>query len=602
MTNTRFTLLSSTLGRAALVFAVVGAAACTGSVEGPEGPGVTPGNTGGGSTTAPMNPPTGTPGGTGGQGPGPTAGAGAPTMNPPVTMPPANGEAVPETAGEFVLRRLSNREYDQTLADLLKDTTRPAQDFPDDPETETGYVAPTNVASLNAQYFSETADALADAAVMEGRVAVPCTPTAADETTCARQFITTFGKRAYRRPLLPAEVASLEALFKTARELQFEFKPALAQLVKAMLQSPNFIYHWELGPTKGTPQNGVVALTQYQLASRLSYLLWETMPDDVLLAAADANQLSTPEQLEAQALRLLASPRAKSALDSFHTQWLQLQSLADITKSTAKYPAFTEEARPAVISETGEFAQAILTGSGEGTLKALLTAPYTFANQASAPLYGANASGTQLVKTDLNPAQRAGILTQTGFLAARADAIGSNPALRGITVFKKLLCGQLPAQPAVIPEVAAESANVSTRERFALHAQPACAGCHVQFDAYGFAFENYDGVGQFRSMDGGKPVDASGNVTTPGGAQLKFSNAVEMAQQLAASDEVQWCMTRQWFRYMLGRPDAATEKGSMQLAYNKAKATPGFSLRDLILTKVKSMAFRSRLVQDGETF
>lgn len=521
----------------------------------------------------------------------------------PATMPPPAGEApVAETAGEFVLRRLSNREYDQTLADLLKDTTRPARDFPDDPESETGYVAPTNVASLNAQYFSETADALADAAVTEGRVAVPCTPTAADEIACARQFITTFGKRAYRRPLLPAEVTSLEALFKTARELQFEFKPALAQLVKAMLQSPNFLYHWELGPTKGTPQNGAVALTQYQLASRLSYLLWETMPDDALLAAADANQLSTPEQLEAQALRLLASPRAKSALDSFHTQWLQLQNLGDVTKNTAKYPAFTEEARPAVISETGEFAQAILTGTGEGTLKALLTAPYTFVNQASAPLYGANASGMQLVKTDLNPAQRAGILTQTGFLAARGDATGSNPALRGITVFKKLLCGQLPPQPAVIPEVAAESANVSTRERFALHAQPACAGCHIQFDAYGFAFENYDGVGQFRTMDGGKAVDASGNVTTPGGAQLKFTNAVEMAQQLAASDEVQWCMTRQWFRYMLGRPDAATEKGSMQLAYNKAKATPGFSLRDLIITKVKSVAFRSRLVQDGETF
>jgi hypothetical protein len=149
--------------------------------------------------------------------------------------------------------------------------------------------------------------------------------------------------------------------------------------------------------------------------------------------------------------------------------------------------------------------------------------------------------------------------------------------------------------------VEAEVVGKSTRDRYAGHASnPVCAGCHAPTDPLGFAFENYDGVGAYRDMDGGKPVDATGTATTPLGAKITFNNALELTQQLAESDEVKWCVTKNWFRYMMGRPETDAEKGSIELAFNAGKATPGYSLRDVIATAVKSMAFRFRTVSDGE--
>lgn len=561
------------------------------------GAGPSAGTTGGTGST----PPGGTTGGTSTTPPGSTGG----TASPPTTMPPpTTSTPTPEAAGPLVLLRLTNREYNHVVSDLLGDTTHPADEFPDDEAGSGGFVSPTNVALLNAQHYEETAGTLAEAALAANKLQIPCTnPAANAEATCAQNFINQFGKLAFRRPVQAAELSGLSSLFTTARGLGFDFKSSIAQVAKAILQAPGFLYHWEIGPSKGTPQNGVVALTPYQVASRLSFFLWETMPDAALIAAADAGQLSTPEQVQTQAERLLADPKAQNVMENFHTQWLFLENLANLQKDTAAYPLFSDTVRQALVPELKSFTSSVILNSGDGTLKSLLTAPYAFVNAATAPIYGATASGTGLTKTNLDATRRAGLLTQSAFLSSRAGTSESNPTYRGVAIFKQLLCGTVPPPPANVPDVQPPAANLTTRQRYEAHDMNPCAtGCHTRFDPYGFAFENYDGIGAYRTMDNGQAVNAAGSAPTPGGGTLTFNNAIELANALAASDEVKWCTTRQWFRYMLGRMETSTEQGSLELAYRAAAQNPGFSIRDMLLSTTRSMAFRSRAVAAGETF
>ena len=212
-------------------------------------------------------------------------------------------------------------------------------------------------------------------------------------------------------------------MFSKARSLGFSFTEAIAQTVKAIIQSPNFLYHWEIGPTKPVVgAAGLANLTQHQIASRLSMVLWETMPDETLLLAADMGQLATAAQVKAQAQRMLADPHAANALFNFHEQWLlqvngHVTDLGEITKSSA---VFTDAVKQALPTEFTQFLTSVYA-TGDGTLNSLLTAPYAYVNAALAPIYGVTATGTGFSKVQLDPTQRAGILTQTAFLAANAD-------------------------------------------------------------------------------------------------------------------------------------------------------------------------------------
>jgi len=308
----RFSSLRRSVVGLALLAAPALTLSCSGSVgdlgAGPSGTGGTTSGSGGAG---------GSGGGTGGtSGTSVTGGSGgAGGTSGPATTGVLDPTGAAESAGHFVMRRLTNREYNNTVRDLLKDTTAPGNSFPGENASDSGFNTPTDIPALNVQYYGEAAQALASTALTANAGIVPCTAPAskAAEDTCINQFITDFGRKAYRRPVAAAEATDLKTVFTTVRGLGATFTDSVGYVIRAMLQSPNFLYHWELGPKASVTQNGLVALTPHQLASRLSYFLWETMPDDKLLTAADADQLQSPEQIQAHAERMLADARSASS-------------------------------------------------------------------------------------------------------------------------------------------------------------------------------------------------------------------------------------------------------------------------------------------------
>ncbi|HEX3902647.1 MAG TPA: DUF1592 domain-containing protein [Polyangia bacterium] len=525
-----------------------------------------------------------------------------------------SGTPPAESAGTLVMRRLTYREYDHMLADLLGDTTAPAEGgnawSPDAPNA-VGYVAPASVADLQVDLYNQTANTVVETALQAlaagqptGKFSIPCkTPTTtAAETSCATQFITSFGLEAYRRPVATAEQTDLLTLFTKVRGYGLSFNESIGALVKSMIQSPNFLYHWEIGPTPpAVGSDGLVPLTSWQLASRLASTIWETTPDDTLLQAAQAGQLTTAAEVASQVTRMLADPRAANGLFYFHEQWLfnfgsQGRDLTQpLTKSS---PLFTAAVAQGIATEFSDFVSSVYTG--DGTLKSLFTAPYTYVNHDLGAIYGVTGPATGFAKVSLDATKRGGIFTQTAFLATLASDGADNPIYRGLSIYLKVLCGNIGSPPANVPAVSF-IANGTTRQSYDAHGMAACAaGCHNLFDPAGFSFENFDGNGSYRTTDANQPVDATGSFVTPANATITFQNALDLSTQLAQSTEAQSCVDRQWTRYILGRPETTAEAGSMSIAFQKAAATTGFSLRDLMATLIQSKAFMYRLPSAGE--
>jgi hypothetical protein len=583
-TTLKFSSLATLVVAGALL-----AVACTADVTGTPGSGPN-GSTGGSGSTAGSA--------------GSVAGSSDLGNPPKVPGPPAV-----ESAGPLPLLRLTHREYSNTMAELLGDTTKPGTTFEPDSPGASGYQAPGTVATETARGYMAAAETLAATAITSRKLAIPCTAPAdaAAETTCVTTLVKDFGAKAYRRALVQGEIDDLVKLFQKAKTLGFNFQEAVTHTVEAMLQSPNLLYHWEIGNTPPTrdPENAaLVALTPDQLASRLAYFLWESPPDAALQMAAQSGQLATADGLKAQAARLLADDnRARRALFNFHRQWLHIDNLEDLNPGTDLGLQLGQELEAFVAS---------VFVAGDGSLKSLLTAPYTFANASTAPEYGLTANGSGFTQVQLDPTQRLGVLMQVPFL--RTNGIAP-PVRRGLVVYKQLLCGDVPAPPGNIPKPEMDGPSTTTRERFAKHAEQACAkGCHALFDPWGFAFENFDSLGHYRIQENGKTVDASGELqaggviggTTPKQTVVSFKNGLELVNALAASDEVSWCTSRHWSRYMLGRPEGDADVGALTNAYVAAAyqsdraTTRPFSVKDFLVSIVGTKAFRFRTPAAGE--
>jgi hypothetical protein len=492
--------------------------------------------------------------------------------------------------GPATIRRLTNDEWRRTVQALLGLPMPRTDAFEADPINKAGF---DNFASdLSVSPTLATRQAAMVAELAKSFAAPPCA--GGDEPACAKSFITSFGKRAFRRPLGAAEIDRYAALYADERT-RGPHAQGISQIVETMLQSPHFLYRFELGVgTAGSARR----LTAYEVASALSYLFTGSMPDEALFVAADANQLQTAAQLEAQARRLLALPAARERLRGFLTAYAGITRLDEQTKSADVYPAFTPELRGAMRTETERFIDDVL--AGEGTFKALLTAPSSYVNASLARLYGLpNPPGdaAAFTKTTLDPAQRMGLLTHASVLAAHAKADESSPVLRGKFIRVGLLCQSLPAPPKVVPKPPQPTADATTRERFAQHSSdPACTGCHKLIDPLGFGLERYDGIGAWRASENGKPVDARGEMTGTADVDGPYDGGIELAKKLAASADARRCLALQAYRWANGRFELDGER-DVVARIEQALAPAGLRIADVLVAIATADNFTRRTLE-----
>ena len=543
----------------------LGLVACDGVIADPFGGG------------AEDDPRVGAGGGAGGGGAGPGS----------VTPELCAGE--PARVGTTPVRRLNRSQYAHSVTDILGLDALPAPvverliEIPDG--RRGGFESSTEAASSEVlRSYLYAAEALADAALAES--AVPLASCELADSDCARALIERLGRRAFRRPLTTGADGEIErylALCESIRASQ-DAGAAAHAIVTALFTSPSFLYLAE--PVDESAIDGeLVPLDPYALASRLSYFLWDSAPDEELLDAAAAGTLADPDGRAAEIDRMLGDPRARRVIHRFHEQWMRLDELAQIDSSD---PALTSELRAAMRAETLDFVERTVH-EGAGTLKELLTASHTYASPELAEHYGApppDADG----RVELDPNERAGILTHASLLTGLGVVFPE--VHRGLWVRNELLCDSPPPPPPDVP--LAESA-----ERLAT---PACATCHTRMDLIGFGFADYDALGRYRPGAGGE-LPAPPEVFEIEGGRLpeevrgSFSGPRELADRLAASRWVNDCVSVQWVRFATGREDEGADACGV-LDVSEQFAASGGDITVLLEAIASSPQFRSRSIEE----
>ena len=509
------------------------------------------------------------------------------------------GECATPNAGVQPLRRLTRIQYTNTIADLLGVDTDVAEVFPLDERVgafESNAIVP--VSDLVVEQYMDAAEDLAIEAIDTNPSLLGCDPAVMGEDACAEQFIADIGRKIHRRPLTADELSSYVGLFEHGRD-EVDFDNGIRLALQTMLQSPYFLYHVELG----AGADDIVALTDYELASRLSYYLWASMPDDELLDLAEAGMLSDPEVLQQQAERLLADPKSEQVIASFHLQWLAIDDMSATEKDTELYPQYSEALEVAMQQDAAKFASHVIRENG-AKLETLLTASYTMSTDPELlALYGVElpVGHVEGDPIPLDPTQRAGLVTSPALMAHAAHVEQSSPVHRGVIVRQNFLCQPLPPPPPDVDDTPPEpDPNATTRERFAEHtSNPECAGCHSMIDGLGFGFEHYDAIGAWRTHEGELPVDASGTVIGTQEINGDFDGAVELAGLLATAVEVKQCVAQQWFNYALGRLPAPQDSCSTDLMYQQFEASE-FDIRVLMMSVVTSDSFRHVRIAEEE--
>jgi hypothetical protein len=492
--------------------------------------------------------------------------------------------------GPSPLRRLTREEYDRTLADLVNDTTTPGKDFP--PEARAlgfnNIADAQTVTSVLAEAYKTAAEGVAERATKNVSTLLGCSET---DATCVDGFIQRLGSRAYRRPLAADEATRLHAVYAWGQQNTTALD-GVKMVIEVLLQSPDFLYRPELGA--GEAAAGVLHLSSYEMATRLSYLFRGSMPDQALLDEAAADRLKTAEQVLAQAQRLLGDPRARDTFKSFHRQWLDLESVASIERDPSLYAGYTDAIPALLQQETEAFIDHVIF-EDDGHLSTLLTAPYTYANAALATFYGLAApAGDGFAKVATNPAQRKGLLTQGSLLALQSKPQQTSPVHRGKFVRESLLCQFLPPPPANLvitpPEL---NPSLTTRQRFGQHsADPSCAGCHQQMDPLGLGFEHFDAVGRWRDTENSLPIDATGKLVLTD-VDGDFDGASALADKLATSEQVADCMMKEWARFSFGRSETLDD--ACTLEHTKTKfASTNHDIKQLVLALTQTDAFLYR--------
>jgi len=514
---------------------------------------------------------------------------------------PTGGEPASCEPLRSPLRRLSRTELANTLTDLFPTITLPQIDLPaDKPKDLFGNSVdtqePTDV--YVETHWRATVDvATAVAADLPSVMGCSLADDAARQT-CADTYVPALLRRAFRRPVTQAEVDRYLAEFLPTQWGAHSFDTAMKLLVTAVLNSPSFLYRAEFGAT-GADAAATMPLRAEELAVRLSYFFWQTMPDETLTTAAGSGVLGTAAGLEAEARRLLADPRARVAVADFHRQWLGLDGLQAVQRDEALFPAWDPALAPVMAESLRRYVEYAFW-DGEGTLSSLLLDPIAFANAALAPIYGVEVAGDELALVSLDGAQRAGLLTQPALMASMAHEKFDAPIKRGVYVIDRFMCVGLGAPPPDVPDIPPTDANdgpKTTRQRIEeTHVQESCKSCHTLIDGVGFAFNNYDAIGQWRITENGLPIDATGALMGTAGITAEFDGALVLSQLLADSPEVERCLGRQVFRFAQGR-----REGSSDLcALDEALAAAAGDMRELMVALVLTDNFRQRAAIEGE--
>jgi len=513
--------------------------------------------------------------------------------------PGGNGSANPPTsAGVVTVRRLNHDEYNHTVRDLLGTTLTPADAFPTDDlggEFDTVgsalSLSPAYVIAYEAAAYALIADLYANAARLQ-RVVTCNIDTGGD--ACAKTVLGAFARRAWRRPVTADEVQGLLAPINTARTVAATLTDGLKASLAVVLLSPHFIFKVEIDPDPASTQTHRVG--PYELATRMSYALWSSMPDDALLTAADGGQLTSDDQIGAQIDRMLADPRADTLLDEFAAEWLAFKDLENHDVNAATFPKYTPALALSMKLEARRYVQEFLrTALAAPTM---LSSRFTFIDSTLATHYGLSRTGgaaADFVRVDTSSAPRAGLLTLGSFLMATSLPTRTSPVKRGQFIFSRLLCGTIEQPPPDVPPLPENTqTGLTLRQRLEAHRNnPACVTCHSLMDPLGFGLENYDAIGAYRTLDSGAAIDATG--TLPDGTA--FNGAIELSTALSAGPRFSECLTRKFTTFAVGRLLNQKDDGAWVTYLSGSARSAGDSLKSMIRTVMMSEAFRSRQSQ-----
>lgn len=499
--------------------------------------------------------------------------------------------------GPFVIRRLTKVEYGNTLHDLYGVDRAIVAELPDEVVGE-GYL--NTLSSLQSEQYLAIANEVLDRmpATVQTQLLGKTPSPRTDERAAARKVARSLARAAYRRPPSEAELDVLLRVFDLARENKLTYPDALRLMLKGILVSPQFLF---ITPAM-EPESGrsIILLDDYQLASRLSYLLWATMPDGELSELADRGRLHEPTVLTAQVKRLLEDQRARALFDGFGAQWLGIGSLASKTFDTTKFPQMNSRMRAAMYEEVRLFFENIVRENR--SIVSLVDCDYTFLDGTLAPIYGLDkkVTGSRWRKVKLTDANRGGILGMPGILAVTSFPDRTSPVKRGVWVLEQIIGEQVPPPPPNVPALDKQDKqtveNLTLRQRTELHRKDAvCASCHKVFDPIGFGLENFDAIGRWREQDdSGGAIDGVGEL--PDGKH--FASPKELKTLIAArTDDLARNLTEKLLAYALCRPLEGYDEIVVDHLV-EAMAKDGYRMQTLITEIVTSYPFTHQRIQE----
>ncbi|HJT75703.1 MAG TPA: DUF1592 domain-containing protein, partial [Gemmataceae bacterium] len=505
--------------------------------------------------------------------------------------------------GHPTLRRLNRAEYDNTVRDLVGVPFQPAEDFPAD-DVGNGFDNMGDVLSLPPlllEKYLAAAEKVVDAAFgdpeLRRRILVAEPSPRVSTLEASRKVIESFARRAYRRPVTPDEVNRLCRFVRLAESQGDGFEKGIRLALEAVLVSPHFLFHVELDPQ---PRNAlrVHAISDYELASRLSYFLWSSMPDDELFGLARQGTLHRPAVLEAQVRRMLRDPKARALVENFGDQWLEVRNLKTVAPDPGRFPDFDDALRADMLRETELFFGAVVRE--DRSVLDFLDADYTFLNERLARHYGIpGVQGEEFRRVLLHDGRRGGVITQASVLTVTSNPTRTSPVKRGKWILEVLLGAPPPPPPPNVPELNDKPSAVragTLRQRMEQHrANPSCAACHQRMDPLGFGLENYDAVGGWRVKEGDFAIDASG--TLPGGQSFNGPEGLKKVLE-GRSEEFCRCLGEKMLTYALGRGLESYDQCTVDRIV-KALKKDNYRFSALVLEVVKSEPFQKRRGKGG---